>query len=294
MTFWNVWRSLYKENLWGGWQPAVRTTVWNPDWQSYRFCKHWVAGNHSAICIWGKTRRKAIWIHWLWSCNWRRIMQWHFHQRLTISGNRLSNKLGRNKGCSVLLQDKALLAAFNYCANHDLNLVLGKCSKVSEIHVMLDSLKQIGIFFKYSPAWFCWFEDCVEQHHRTLPKIKRLPTRDLRCFGKQDRWKKKIVFEDFWKMYGPLLQCIESIRSNGWDDNSFIRVSGLLKLITYSTFIAAFHKIRYFFGFTHRFNLTLRGSECDILKVFQILGSVKQVLQNVRSNIDETFASAYV
>ena len=95
-------------------------------------------------------------------------------------------------------------------------------------------------------------------------------------------------------MYGPLLQCIESIRSNGWDDNSFIRVSGLLKLITYSTFIAAFHKIRYFFGFTHRFNLTLRGSECDILKVFQILGSVKQVLQNVRSNIDETFASAYV
>ena len=105
---------------------------------------------------------------------------------------------------------------------------------------------------------------------------------------------KKIVFEDFYKLYGPLLQSIESIRSNGWDDNSVIKVSGLLKLITNSTFIAAFHTIRYFFGFTHRLNLTLQCSECDILKFFQIFGSVKQILQNVRSNIDEIFASVYV
>ena len=40
--------------------------------------------------------------------------------------------------------------------------------------------------------------------------------------------------------------------------------------------------------------MTLQGSECDILKAFQIIGSVKQVLQNLRSNIDETFASFYV
>ena len=38
----------------------------------------------------------------------------------------------------------------------------------------------------------------------------------------------------------------------------------------------------------------MQGSECDILKAFQIIRSVKQVLQNVRSNIDETFASVYV
>ena len=188
MTFWDVWRSLYKENLWGGWQSAIRTTAWNPDWQSYRFCKHWAAGNHSAICIWGKTRRKAIWTHWLWSCNWRRIMQWHFqsywkvsfqYQRLTISGNRLSNKLGRNRGCSVLLQDKAPLAAFNYCANHDLNLVLGKCSNVPKIYV---------IFFKYSPKRCRRFEDCVERYNTTLPKNKKVTKRSLRCFVKHNGW----------------------------------------------------------------------------------------------------------
>ena len=73
---------------------------------------------------------------------------------------------GRNKGCEVLLQEKAPLAVYNYCASHDLNLVLGKYSKVPDIHVILDSLKQYGIFFKYSPKKSCRFEDSVEQHKK--------------------------------------------------------------------------------------------------------------------------------
>ena len=40
--------------------------------------------------------------------------------------------------------------------------------------------------------------------------------------------------------------------------------------------------------------MTLQGSECDILKIFQIIGSVKQFIENFRSIIDETFASVYV
>ena len=61
-----------------------------------------------------------------------------------------ANMSRRNKGCPVLLQKKAHLAVYNYCANHDLNLVLGKYSKVPGLKVMLDLLKQLGIFFKYS------------------------------------------------------------------------------------------------------------------------------------------------
>ena len=48
------------------------------------------------------------------------------------------------------------------------------------------------------------------------------------------------------------------------------------------------------FGFTHRSSFILQASECDILKAFQIIDSVKQVLQNVRSNIDDIFALVYV
>ena len=49
-----------KNNLPGGYQPALGINVWSPNRRSYRFRKHWAAGNHSAICIWGKIKKKAI------------------------------------------------------------------------------------------------------------------------------------------------------------------------------------------------------------------------------------------
>ena len=106
---------------------------------------------------------------------------------------------------------------------------------------------------------------------------------------------KNIVLEDFQNMYEPHLQCLESIKStDGCDGSSVIQVSGFLKSLRNSTFIAVFHTIKHIFGVTHRLNSPLQGSDCDILEAFQIIGSVKQVLQNVRSNIDETFPSVYI
>ena len=164
-----------------------------------------------------------------------------------------------------------------------------------EIQVMLDWLKQLGIFFKYSPKQYRRFEYYVEQHNATLPKNRKIIKRSLRCFMKHDGREKNMVHEDFQKTSEQLLQYLEIITStDGLDGNSVIQASGLLKSITNSTFIAAFHTIKYFFGFTYRLSLTLQGFECDILKAIQIIGSVKQVLQNVRSNIDETFSSVYV
>ena len=90
-------------------------------------------------------------------------------------------------------------------------------------------------------------------------------------FCKTQWVEKNNVPEDFQKIYEPLLQCLQSITlTNGWDSNSVIQASGLLKSITNSTFIAAFHKIKYFFGLVHRLGLTLQGFECNILKAFQL------------------------
>ena len=84
---------------------------------------------------------------------------------------------------------------------------------------------------------------------------------------------KIIVLEDFQKMYEPLLQYLESITSaDGWGGNSVIRALGHSKSIANSTFIAAFHTIKYLFGW---FSIKLHGSECDILKTLQIIDTVK-------------------
>ena len=48
----------------------------------------------------------------------------------------------------ILWEKVYLVAVYNYSPHKDLNLVLGKCSKVPEIHVVLDSLKHLEVFTK--------------------------------------------------------------------------------------------------------------------------------------------------
>ena len=105
---------------------------------------------------------------------------------------------------------------------------------------------------------------------------------------------KDIILEDFQKIMSHSYNVFKALHQQvvGTATQVLFRCRDLS--ITNSTFIAAFHAIKYLFGLTHRLSFKVQGSECDIFKAFQIIGSVKQVLQNVRRNIDDTFASNYV
>ena len=107
---------------------------------------------------------------------------------------------GRKKGCAVLLQEKGPLTVHNHCVNHDLNLVLAKRSKVPEIHVILDSLKQLGICFKYSPKRCRRFEDYVQQHNTTLPKNKKITKKIFKMFC-ETRWVEKTLYLKTFRKY---------------------------------------------------------------------------------------------
>ncbi|VDI71742.1 Hypothetical predicted protein [Mytilus galloprovincialis] len=71
-------------------------------------------------------------------------------------------------------------------ASHNLNLVLCKCCNVPEIQLMLDSLKQLGIFFKYSPKRSRYFEKAVDE----INSNRDVQNRNLRSSVKQDGAKK--------------------------------------------------------------------------------------------------------
>ena len=91
--------------------------------------------------------------------------------------NGAANMSGRNKGCAVLLQEKAPLAVYNYYANYDLNLVLSKCSKVPEIDVMLDSLKQLRIFSNFHQIDVADLRIVLSNIMQPSRKIKRFKKR---------------------------------------------------------------------------------------------------------------------
>ena len=78
-------------------------------------------------------------------------------------------------------------AIYNYCCSHDLNLVLCKASQVKEVQLMLDTVKQLGIFFKYSPKRSRRLEAAVvevnpEDPTRTVQLRSQEPVAD-RCNG---------------------------------------------------------------------------------------------------------------
>ena len=79
---------------------------------------------------------------------------------------------------ALLLKREATFAPYFYCMNHDLNLVPVKACKIPEMH-MLCTVKQTGIFFKYSVKKQHHFETAVqevnqERKRRTCPKLENL------------------------------------------------------------------------------------------------------------------------
>jgi len=61
------------------------------------------------------------------------------------------NMAGQQKGCAVQFKEQTLNPVYHYCASHDLNLALCKSCSLKEVTVMLETLKQLGVFFMYSP-----------------------------------------------------------------------------------------------------------------------------------------------
>ena len=61
------------------------------------------------------------------------------------------NMAGATKGCAANFMKIKPRANYYQCASHSLNLALCKASKLPEVQIMMDTLKSVAIFFKYSP-----------------------------------------------------------------------------------------------------------------------------------------------
>ena len=58
---------------------------------------------------------------------------------------------GAKSGCAARIRKVYPKAHYYYSMNHDLNLTVSKSCKLPEMQVMLDTVKQFGFFFRYSP-----------------------------------------------------------------------------------------------------------------------------------------------
>ena len=72
-----------------------------------------------------------------------------FCRSMTMDG--AGNMAGKQAGCAARFTQQSPRALYHYCSSHDLNLALCKSCSVTEIRSMLDTITQLGVFFKYSP-----------------------------------------------------------------------------------------------------------------------------------------------
>ncbi|CAC5365225.1 unnamed protein product [Mytilus coruscus] len=159
------------------------------------------------------------------------------------------NMSGKNLGCAAQFTRLSLRTVYHYCASHNLNLVLCKCCNVPEIQLMLDSLKQLGIFFKYSKRSRC-LEKAVDMINSNRDAQNKIQNRNLRSSVKQDGVNKLRPSAAFLPCTSQF--CLEEISSNvgrTWDKKAVNDAKGLLTKITDFTFIVNFQTVHNFFGY---------------------------------------------
>lgn len=62
-----------------------------------------------------------------------------------------SNMSGRVSGVQARIKELQPLAVYTHCASHRLNLALNATSSVQEFRILMENVKKLGLFFKYSP-----------------------------------------------------------------------------------------------------------------------------------------------
>ncbi|XP_063435948.1 52 kDa repressor of the inhibitor of the protein kinase-like [Mytilus trossulus] len=210
-----------------------------------------------------------------------------FGRAQTMDG--AGNMSGKNLGCAAQFTRLSPRTVYHYCASHNLNLVLCKCCNVPEIQLMLDSLKQLGIFFKYSPKRSRCLEKAVDEINSNRDVQNKITKQKFKVFC-ETRWCEKITtLGSFSTMYEPIISCLEEISSNvgrTWDKKAVIDAKGLLTKITDSTFIVSFQTVHNFFGYVTGLSRKLQGSTLDIVEGYKMIDTVKALVKSTRD--DET------
>ena len=138
------------------------------------------------------------------------------HSQTTIDG--AGNVAGCRAGCAALFTKQSPRAIYHYCSSHDLNLVLFKSCEMTEVHALLSTLKQLGMFLKYSPKRSRRLEAAILEVNSNQNQAGHIKKSKLGLFC-ETKWAEKYVVLNFAVMYEPLLIFLEAIGivESGWD-----------------------------------------------------------------------------
>ena len=212
------------------------------------------------------------------------------------------NMAGKLKGCAARFRQEVPRAIYYHCASHQLNLALSAACRIPEIQCAISHVKELGLFFKYSPKRQRELERSVEaiNDERKALGEAMISKKKVKMLC-DTRWvERHIALEEFEEMYPAILMCLERIitpvgNDSGitWDSKSVIDGNGLYKSITSPSFIAAFQTVRYLFGFTKDLSVLLQGTANDVLTAYNEINMVCEELKSIRRKEESGFLPVF-
>ena len=207
------------------------------------------------------------------------------------------NMAGKYNGVSSLIQGQFSKALYVHCMNHRLNLCVADTCSLYLVKNMMSVVRSLSSFFSGSPKRQQHLKEKVKS---LLPASKHEVLINI-C---ETRWIARLDGLDrIVELLLPVVCTIDDIANNrkvghedpdsgDWNQNSKTAAGKILPSITFE-FITTLIIVRYILDLTRPATVKLQRKEMDLLKAHSEITSLKNVLKDLRSNIDVEHRQLY-
>ena len=191
---------------------------------------------------------------------------------------------GHVDGISALMLRENSKALYTHCASHRLNLVIGTSCKISSVRNLMEVIKDISYFFNFSPIRAEHLQNLIKKYEQGRTKCKLIDV----C---RTRWISRIdgldVFEELFTYVVETLEYFSVNPESTINRDTSIKAQALLLThISNFNFIVSLVITRKIFDLTHSVTALLQAKSNDIVNGFELIGSLIDLMPNIRVNID--------
>ncbi|XP_014674057.1 PREDICTED: 52 kDa repressor of the inhibitor of the protein kinase-like [Priapulus caudatus] len=207
-------------------------------------------------------------------------------------------------GVQKLIRDDAPKAVYMHCNGHCLNLVIGHACSNTDVRNMIDKLKAVCLYFKYSPKRQGLLEHIITKN---APGSKRKPLLNL-C---KTRWaERQEAYTHVNDSYPHLVTAFEKIAHRlhsdildddillfraAWDAKSKQDAVSILASITSFGFIMTFNVVYYSLAHLEVITVKLQKSALDIFKAheFEMVQEFTDYFRMRRNTVDDAMKDMF-
>lgn len=179
-------------------------------------------------------------------------------------------------GVQARIREEAPFATFVHCNGHALNLVIAHSCSIPNVRNVLDKMKAVSTFFRFSPKREGLLNHIIGQKNEASSSRKALL--DI-C---RTRWAERHeAYSHFYQSFTYVISALEVMTTgyadqvncdemyrNGWDSHSKSEAQSLLHSLATFDFIITFLTVYHFLSHLASITIKLQKSSMDILEAY--------------------------